>query len=168
MREIRFAVDFEGTAIPGFLEYRNSEYSIAFVPSTEVWASAPPQELASIQLDTLQLAVSLTESRVLFPFGYCPRTSWIEDTFTVVDAPEGHLIARVDPPLTAGAATQLDRSGWGHWTFDRSNSTLAIEKSLNFSLGLSGASLVKVADGVVLGVMDGELSLVQLTIDVDD
>ena len=103
---MQFEVAYTEPGLAGRLSYLAEEYSFVFQ------ADELPRAVTTIQLNTLQLAVS-DRGRILYPWGYCPLIRFAPTEFLPPPCHSGALSVLSNEELVPGVAVRLNsESGW--------------------------------------------------------
>lgn len=108
-----------GPILAGRLVYRDAEYSIDFVPSSnELIARVGSSGTGSVSIGTLQLEVSVDTGEILFPWGLFPHTQWAHRRMAAPIALSGRLFLSDASVLAPGGAVDLPGGGAWQANFD--------------------------------------------------
>lgn len=152
-------VEFLGpaAALPGRLSYRWSEYGLSFDPASrdELSARSDHHEIASIALDTLQLAMNADTGLLLYAWGYFPHFRWERGHVAPAHLTEGEVRVRRDRPFVRAVAYEAD----GEWSTvrDPDSGWLRVRSSPR-----DDDDQVLIATGVAIGLRADELNTVWL------
>ncbi len=141
--------------VPGVLVYDSGEYSFRFERSE---LGVTEQGVTSLSIGTLQVEVDVATGQVLFVWGLHPHTRWREGRARPERVVDGGVAVRVDQELVSGISVTLVEVGEWVTTCDSASGWVHVHP-----LGWSDDGLqVRIADGTVLGLKEGELSSVWL------
>ncbi|MFE4970835.1 hypothetical protein ACFRAR_01810 [Kitasatospora sp. NPDC056651] len=147
-----------GTALEGVLTYSESEYGFSFTAqSPEGLAERLGSDgVTSALIETLQLEIDIESREFLFAWGYFPGIrSNVED----LDVPKflpGRVSLSAECRFEPGVSFDISEEVW-RTGYDPSSGWVAVRLR-----DPADAVFVQIADGIVLGVSDGDLVSVWL------
>jgi hypothetical protein len=163
---LTFEVDLGRPALDGALHYVEDEYSFRFDVRDlqEAEVRAGDKGVTSFCVGTLQVEVGVQTGIALFVWGYHPHQAWEEVRLAAPRSQPG--LVRFSEPhvLEPGVGLQVSPVGAWSTSYDRHTGWICVAPEL----GTTGEELhVLMAEGVVLGLRDGELASVWLRPTVD-
>jgi hypothetical protein len=146
-----------GSLIEGQLRYSESEYSFYFeVASRRLLEDREGMAgRASVSVGTLQIEVGVSNGAALFVWGLHPRTGWSSGPIPAPSTIVG--IVRFGAKFETAVSQSIAQVGEWSTVYDSSSGWLRVAPPLN-----RDETLVEIANGVVLGEREGELSSVWL------
>ena len=99
MTEVRFAAGSAWTIEDARLVYRESEHSFGVTP----WQGGG---VSSVLVNDINLEVD-EDGLVLFPWGLCPRATWMSTILEVPSGPRRRLMIRAGAPTIPGTSRRL-------------------------------------------------------------
>jgi hypothetical protein len=121
-----------GVLLTGEVVYRRHDQSIDFEPAERAALEMRRggQGSASLLMGTLQLEFGVESRQILFPWGFCPESSWSTGTIGSVTAQAGELFLSADVALQSGVSRGLREERWEEPVFDVKSGWLSIGKEL--------------------------------------
>ncbi|MCA1222806.1 hypothetical protein [Streptomyces sp. 8L] len=148
-----------GSSLSGYLTYSKSEYSFSFDAADEADLAERMGEgrRTSLVIDTLQLETDADSGAVLYAWGYFPAQSWVPARLPVPPAAQARVSVEADPPLEEAVSVPVWRGQEFAVEHDEETGWIRVSRSP------SGAgAYAEIASGVVLQLVEGELSAVWL------
>lgn len=147
-----------GTPLAGVLRYSRSDMGFSFESASlpDLARRAGSQGMSSLAIDTLQLELGVETGQVLYAWGYCPESSWLPAVLEPPAHSGARIMATVAPPLEESVSVSLSRSPW-KIQVDRDSEWIMISPSLVIE-----ERVVKVADGILLGLAGARLNSIWL------
>jgi hypothetical protein len=99
MSDVRFTIGSEWTTEDRHLVYRESEHSFDVIGWRE-------RGVCSLLVNDINLEID-ADGQVLFPWGLCPRTTWLRTTVQPPASARRRLVVRSGAPEIAGASRRL-------------------------------------------------------------
>ena len=155
------SVKFEarsGAPLEGVLTYDYSEFGFSFDPQSgdSLRARVGSKGVTSASVGTLQLEIDIESQEVLFAWGYFPLAGSGEGGLNPPPFSAGRVLAVPDRPLQPGVSVDISEERWES-ILDPASGWVLIQS------GKGGhAEFTEVADGICLGIRDGDLVSVWL------
>jgi hypothetical protein len=155
------SVKFEsrsGVVLKGVLTYDRSEFGFSFDPQSGDFlrARVGSQGVTSASVGTLQLEVDVESREVLFVWGYFPQARSGTAQLNPPSFQPGRVLAIPNNPLQPGVAFDVSEETWES-ILDPDSGWVVIQS------GKEGdAEFTEIADGIFLGIRDGNLVSVWL------
>jgi hypothetical protein len=144
--------------LKGVLTYDYSEFGFSFDPQSgdSLRDRVGSQGVTSASVDTLQLEIDIESREVLFAWGYFPLARSGESELIPPSFPVGRVMMIPDRPLQPGVSFDISEERWES-VLDPVSGWVLIQS------GKGGrAEFTEVADGICLGIRDGDLVSVWL------
>ena len=144
-----------GDALPGRLTYSGADQSFEFIPDGDIAEAAPESQegTTSLVLDSLQLETAVEDGRILYAWGYSPRTSWHNTTLQLPQVVDGVCTAQTTgDEFVPGVSERVSKSPWIP-EFDPASGVLRVASGME-----SSQQVIRIATGVFVGIQEGRLS----------
>lgn len=147
-----------GTPLAGVLRYSRTDMGFSFEAASlpDLAMRAGSQGMSSLVIDTLQLEVGVETGQILYAWGYCPESSWLPAVLEPPVYSDARITVKVDPPLEESISVSISRTPW-KIQVDRDSEWVLISPS-----EATGERVVKIADGILLGLVEAKLNSIWL------
>lgn len=154
---IKFCIQ-SGMPLEGVLTYCESEYGFAFSARSRegLLERLGSEGVTSALIDTLQLEIDIESREVLYAWGYYPNVRGRVAKLGVPSFVPGRVSISSDHSFQPGVSFDIPGKVW-QTTYDPSSGWVAIRLR-----DAVNAAFVQIADGVVLGIENGDLVSVWL------
>jgi len=148
-----------GTPVRGMLIYSESEYSFRFdvADQVDLHKRIGDAGVSSLSIGTLQLEFGVASRQIMFAWGLHPKGRWIDSE--VVPSASMPSAVLIDPNRSYTEGVSVPIAPVSSWIteYDRGSGWVVVS-----SARLRDVELFEVADGVIVGQRNGELSSVWL------
>ncbi|WAL63774.1 hypothetical protein ORV05_22560 [Amycolatopsis cynarae] len=148
-----------GAPVRGTLIYSESEYGFRFNVANryDLHERIGDAGVSSLSIGTLQLEFGVASRQLLFAWGLHPKGQWVDAK--VVSPVYAPSIVLVDPDLNYTEGVSVAITPVGSWIteYDRQSGWVVVSAARGRDV-----DLFEIAEGVLLGRRDGELSSVWL------
>ncbi|XTZ17758.1 hypothetical protein ACQSSU_10490 [Micromonospora echinospora] len=160
LREMTPMVRFEdGGALSGRLFFRAAEHSFSYEAADEadLERRTGSEGVTSLVADTLQIEVGVETGQLIFAWGYLPANSWSRTPLPQPEVLPGVLRLVSGEDLEPGVSLSISRNS--HWKAEFDQSAGCVRVSAEYE---THPIVVKIADGVAVGVQNGAISSIWL------
>ncbi|MFI6820448.1 hypothetical protein ACIBJE_05765 [Micromonospora sp. NPDC050187] len=149
----------DGRTLSGKLFFRAAEHSFSYEAADDVdlECRAGSDGVTSLVADTLQIEVGVETGQLLFAWGYLPANSWSRTSLPQPEALPGVLRLVPGEDLEPGVSLSISRSS--NWKAEFDQAAGCVRVSAEYE---THPTVVKIADGVAVGVQDGVISSIWL------
>lgn len=147
-----------GSSLEGVLTYDESEYGFSFsAQNGEALSERLGSEgVTSLLIGTLQLEVDIESREVLFAWGYFPNIRGSVSRLIPPRCKSGRVFISSEHSLEPGVSIEVPGDKW-RVEYDPSTGWIAIHLK-----NAADLDLVRIANGTVLGIENGDLASVWL------